>query len=203
MRELLDAIKRLVDDIYQKQPAYWSGAKQMVLYPPASELDIEKFFRSPVSERLPRSYADFLRASNGLDTGWRRLCFLGTDEARQGVILEWYRDASQRLEGSFKYAVGEVTEESIAQWESNPRQLFVARHPVLAASGQRDLLVGDIKTQQADGEMELCWWTLDARVKKRYPNIRMYFEETLKEVEQYHSENIANKRRGKKRDGRK
>jgi hypothetical protein len=203
MRDLLEAIKGLVDDIYQKEPQKWLGAKTMVLYPPAQDAHIEKFFQSSVGERLPRSYADFLRASDGLDLGWDLLCLLGSDESRHGPILDSYRDACQRLEGSFKYFVGDVTDENIANWESNANELFVARHPVLGSSPHRHLLIGDMKTRQLDGEMDLCWWTLADRVKMRYPNIRMYFEETLKEVERYHAENIAKKRRGKRRDGSK
>jgi hypothetical protein len=203
MRELLDAIKKLVDEIYQKQPNYWSGAKEMVLYPPATEAALAEFFQSPVGERLPPSYADFLRASDGLDMGWARLRFLGTDPARHPPILEDYIDACDRLEGSFKYAVGDVTDENIAHWETDRRKLFIARHPLMASSPEADLLVGDMKTRRPDGEMELCFWTLDAHVKMRYPNIRAYFEETLKEVEQYYADNIAKKRRGKKRDGNK
>jgi hypothetical protein len=186
MREVLEAIKSLVDEIYSKEPTQWRGVKKMVLHPPTNRSAIDKFFTSKVGKPLPPSYADFLGAADGLEHGWHALSFLGTARNHQKKILDVVDETRDQQIGRFETFYGEPTEASVRAWEKKQSKLFLADHAVAAASDHADFLVYDQRTRRKNGEMELCWWPRLQPVKTRYPGIKEYFDAVLKEVQQYH-----------------
>jgi len=186
MREVLEAIKSLVDEIYSKQPTQWRGVKKMVLHRATNRSAIDKFFTSKVGKSFPPSYADFLAAADGIEHGWQALSFLGTTRNHQKKILDVVDETRDQQIGRFETFYGEPTEAGVRAWEKKQNKLFLADHAVAAASDHADFLVYDQRTRRKNGEMELCWWPRLQPVKTRYPGMKEYFDAVLKEVQQYH-----------------
>lgn len=184
MREALDTIKQLVDDIYSKEPTQWRGVKKMVLHPPANQSAINKFFASKIGKSFPSSYADFLAATDGLEHGWHRLSFLGT--GRQKKILDVVDDMRDQQIGRFETFEGEPTDTKVRDWEKRSKQLFLPDHTVVGCSEEGDFVLYDQRTRHKNGEMDLCWWPVNQPVKTRYGGIKEYFDDVLKQVQQYH-----------------
>lgn len=186
MRELLEDIKRMMNEIYVKEPKQWSGMPKIALYAPASPADIKKFFSSKLGRLVPRSYGDFLAASDGLENGWNRLSFLGTTPRRQKRVKEvidyMHDDQTQR----FRSFEGAPTDARVRAWEKKTRRLFLPKHAIVGATSEDDVLVYDANTRQKDGEMELCWWPSTHPIKKRYRDIVSYFTAIRSEVRRYH-----------------
>jgi len=196
MRAILESIKKLVDEIYAKEPQKWRGVQRMVLHPPASPAAVKGFLGSPVGKGVPESYGEFLRASDGLEQGWQRLSFLGTAPARQKPILAVIKYMRDDQAGRFKSFEGAATDTKIKAWEAKSGELFLANHPVVATSGEGDLLVYDVRPQRKAGEPPLCWWPQPEAIKERYVDISAYFEAVLREVERYHGK-LKGGRKGK------
>jgi hypothetical protein len=196
MRATLEAIKKLVDDVYAKEPQKWRGVKRMVLHPPASPSAIKGFFASAVGNGIPECYGEFLRASDGLEQGWHRLSFLGTAPVRQKPILAVIKYMQDDQLGRFKSFEGAPTDAKVKAWEAKSGELFLANHPIVATSGEGDLLVYDIRPKRKGSKPELCWWPQPGAIQSRYPDIAAYFGAVLQEVEQYHQK-LKGARRGK------
>ena len=186
MRAVLETIKQLVDEIYAMEPHKWRGVRRMVLRQPASPAAIKTFFTSAPGEGVPESYGELLSASDGVEQGWRRLCFLGTVAARQKPILAVAKYKRDDEMGRFRAFEGEPTPKKIRDWEVKSGELFLAHHPIVATTGEGDLLVYDVHTKRKNGEAELCWWPRLEGIQARYPNIAAYFNAVLHEVERYH-----------------
>ena len=54
MRELLESIKAVVDEIYKADPDTWQ-ATSMVLFPPADKQRIKGFFSDPPVQGIPET----------------------------------------------------------------------------------------------------------------------------------------------------
>ncbi len=158
MRKTLEGIKSLLDEIYRYEPEHWQGAKAMLLHPPATGQEIEKFFLASPGKGLPPSYSELLQASNGVELSWERIYFLGTDENRQRTISEFHQDSCVRHEGSFKTFQQEVTEENIRDWEQHTGRLYMPSHPLLGASSRGDLVIANRQhptARRRDGNLPL------------------------------------------------
>ena len=193
MRAMLETIKRLMDEIYAMEPQKWRGVKRMVLHPPASPSAVKGFFASAAGKGVPESYGEFLRASDGLEQGWQRLSFLTTATARQKPILAVIKYMRDDQMGRFKSFEGAPTDAKVKAWEAKSGELFLANHPIVATTGEGDLLVYDVRPKRKEGEAELCWWPQPEAIQARYPGISAYFEAVLRDVERY---------RGKLKGGR-
>jgi hypothetical protein len=186
LREILERTKGVVDEIYAKQPNRWGGIGEMILFLPATDDQIEAFRRSEVGSRFPRSYTSVHRASNGVEYGWDRVCILSVDSDRREKWQAHIADVINRHEKSFRLFKGEINDENIAAWESDPNKMFLRRHCIAGVQPGGGLLVYDERTRQADGEMELCHWHLaKAGITERYANIETYVATALRLAEEY------------------
>jgi hypothetical protein len=198
MRDLLESIKAVVDQIYQAEPTVWS-VSEMVLFPPAKPKDIEQFFNNPPMSGIPRSYGDFLLASDGLDESWGRMNFFGTGRSRWEKLLQRIAKISTTVQGNVRYQVGEPTPENIRAWELKRDSLHPSSHPVIGVGYSTAAVIYDTKTADKSGRMDLCDWHLADSVRGRYPDLRSYFEACLTEAQNYYKKEIASKGKRKKR----
>ncbi len=183
LRLLLEEIKKLHDR--QRQIEGVPSELAMELYPPASRDAVGKLLSHGWSHPLPPSFGDFLVASDGVTRFRGQLDFLSTDRGRQepirSVIEKKIGQDKINLRAMFK----NVDESVIAKWESDPENIYVANHPVIAVTKRGGLLFYDSRTRDSKGEMDLCWRSAtEATIENRYDNIEKYLEAALQEAKE-------------------
>jgi hypothetical protein len=181
IRTLLEEIKKLDDA--RRQAVGGPPEDAMTLYPPAAPAVVKKLLNGGWSHPLPRSFGEFLAASDGASRFPGRLDFLSTDRSRQesirSVIGKKIEQDNIDLRAMFK----KVDDAVIKTWESDPENFYVANHPVIAVTKRGGLLFYDSRTRNAEGEMDLCWRSAtEATIEKRYANIEKYLEAVLQEA---------------------
>jgi len=181
LRTLLEEIKKL-DDARREAEGDLSD-DGMKLYPPAASPAVKKLLNGGWSHSLPASFGEFLAASDGITRFRGRLEFLGTDSGRQDSIRTIVEKKIEQDRINFRAMFHKVDDTVIAEWESDPENLYVANHPVIAVTKGGGLLFYDQRTRDAKGEMELCWRSAtEAVIEARYANIENYLEIALQEA---------------------
>jgi hypothetical protein len=174
-RKLLEDVKAVTDaQLARESPR---KPKKMVLYTPAVDAAIRELLAGAWGRPLPPSYGEFLKATDGIDTGWHKLDFLSTDKTRQKSLRRTLNYVLKNEKESFEAIYDDFDDDSIVEWESKPERAYLANHVVIAANQTGDVLFYDTRTRDRKGEMELCWKPGEAAViQERYPNLKRYFE---------------------------
>jgi hypothetical protein len=180
MRPLLEKLKALADAQHAFEAAKKSSSKKMILHPAAQESAIQELLANYSNTPLPSSYGDFLRASDGLENGWRTLNFLPTDPARQKAIRSAISRAVKEQAKSLEAIYGKSDEAFVRKWESKPELVILGRHPIVATNFLGHVLLYDTRTRTAKGEMELCWMPAEeAEITERFTDIEDYFRSII------------------------
>ena len=182
IRKVLEELKSLVDAAHAADPEAWIKGKKMALHPPATADAIRKFFASDIGLGFPKSYGEFLAASDGVEWMWRGLHFMPTDTKRQKWVIKEAIDQSNRAASSFQRLKGEPTDQSIQEWRSKGL-LYLPMSTIAAVGPIGDLLVYDHYSQDKNGEMAIGWKpSTTSKVEAWYPNILAWLQACLEKV---------------------
>jgi hypothetical protein len=179
IRPILEELKALVDASHATSPEAWIAGKTMTLHPPASADSIRKFFSSDIGLGYPKSYGEFLAASNGVEWMWRGLHFTPADPKRQKWVINESVDQISRFDSRFCRIQGDPTDENIREWKSKG-MLYLPMSTIAAIGPVGDMLVYDHYSQDKNGEMAIGWKpSTNPKVEQWQPNIHVWLKTCL------------------------
>lgn len=156
----------------------------MALHPPASAASIRKFFASDIGLGFPKSYGEFLGASDGVEWMWGGLHLMPTDPKRQKWVINEAVDQQNRFEARFCRIAGDPTDQNIRQWR-NKGLVYLPMSTIAGISPVGDMLLYDHFSQQRDGEMAIGWKPpTTSKVEEWHSNIHAWLEACLDRARQ-------------------
>ncbi len=195
MSQVLFKIIELTSLVYSKEP-FWK-VTEMLLRPPAKDETIAKL-SNKLPFKLPPSYLQFLRITDGCINFWPCFTLLGTEGEPDKAILSAIKDA---LDHQSKFACdseGKLTVDSVTDFEA-PKlgryRFFLPWHIVFGTNQEGEFLIFNEKQVLNNGEYEVVYYTYDGGAYARFVSFPVFLEKMVEELQ----ERINDKKYAKKK----
>lgn len=204
MKDAIVALETILNRIYQvdkewKKRGKWkAGENGSILYPPATEKDINMFEKG-CGKAFPPSYREFLLLHNGWSHFWLDFTLMGVTGKHTESVLHEVKETTKWQINTLRGRIGELTGPVVSEWEQThpDRNLFLEKHFPFGTQFGGGFYVFDLSTRQPDGEMTIVYWTIGygAWKDKRYRNFMDLIKKITDEAQEFLDKKSRKKRK--------